>query len=149
MKKSIAVALLGMSVMVSGCAVGPYTPMNSWNTLDGEQVIYMEQSDRLPRDVLIEAWKHQPIAPLAASNGTNGMKMGVAIDPVIIAEIVKEVLAVIPQVTKGYQAERMNEALFSRRMFFRGYSGAELTNINDIVKSMGLAIETVTPQNKK
>jgi len=54
----------------------------------------------------------------------------------------------IPVVTGGYQNERMNEALLSRRMLFRGYQDAELKDINEIVKSLGWSIEYMTPQNK-
>jgi len=57
-------------------------------------------------------------------------------------------MATIPQVTQGYQHERMNEALFSRRMLFRGYGDGELKDVNEIVKSLGWSIEYLTPQNK-
>lgn len=132
-----------LAALASGCATGPYTPMNSC-TMKGDKVIYFEQADRIPKDVMLESWKHQPVANFNVTNGP--LKM--AIPPEIIAEIIKEVLAAIPEITKGYQTERMNESLLSRRMFFRGYGTNELADINDIVQSMGWCIEYMTPQNK-
>jgi len=129
-----------LMVLMGGCATGPYTPMNA-KSLDGDKLIYFEQADRIPKDVMLEAWKHQPVV------ATNEIKPGM-IPPEIIAAIVKEVLETIPKITGGYQNERMNEALFSRRMLFRGYKDAELNDINNIVKSMGWCFEYLTPQNK-
>jgi hypothetical protein len=146
------VAMLVGAMFLGGCATGPYTPMYSGGmvskgTLDnGDKLIYFEQADRIPKDVMLESWKHLPAnpAPVPAVLGANAQ----AIPPEVIAAIIAEVLKVIPNVTSGYQNERQNEALLSRRMLFRGYRDAELKDINDIIKSMGYSIEYMTPQNK-
>ena len=65
-----------------------------------------------------------------------------------IAAIVSALLPEFTNISAGYQKERMNEALLSRRMLFRGYKDSELTAINDIIKSMGYSIEYMTPQSK-
>ena len=148
--KQLGGAMAGLMVlMVSGCATGPYTPMQrgsvlSKGTLDrGDKLIYFEQADRIPKDVMLEAWRHQAAAPLVGAEPRMQ-----AIPPEVVAAIVAEVLKIIPSVTAGYQKERMNEALLSRRMLFRGYQATELKDINDIIKSMGWSIEYMTPQNK-
>lgn len=140
---AVLVVLVGM--MVGGCATGPYSPVKSKN-LEGAKLIYFEQADRIPKDVMLESWKHLPLNPVPApvAMGANAQ----AIPPEVIAAIVAEVLKMIPQTAAGYQNERMNEALLSRRMLFRGYQDAELKDINDIIKSMGWSIEYMTPQNK-
>lgn len=137
-------AVIGVVLVAlcAGCATGPYTPMNSGTLKRGDKLIYFEQADRVPKDVMLESWKHQPV--VANAQVVNSQ----AIPPEVIAAIIKEVLAAIPEVTKGYQNERMNEALFSRRMLFRGYAEGELKDINEIVKSFGWSIEYLTPQTK-
>jgi len=150
MKKSLGGLVVGLVVLLTGgCATKPYTPMYaggvfSKGTLDrGEKLIYFEQADRIPKDVMLEAWGHQPAAPLLGA-GANAQ----AIPPEVIAAIVSEVLKVLPNVASGYQNERMNEALLSRRILLRGYQDAELKDINIIIQSLGGSIEYMTPQNK-
>jgi len=154
--KGIVMGVLGMMVLVlmGGCATGPYTPMYSGGvvskgTLDrGDKLIYFEQADRIPKDVMLESWKHQPVAPVVGFANLKAGTNSVGLTPEELAAIVAEVLKMIPVVTGGYQNERMNEALLSRRMLFRGYQDAELKDINEIVKSLGWSIEYMTPQNK-
>lgn len=129
-------------VLAGGCATGPYTPVSP-GVLKGCKIVYFEQADRVPKDVMLEAWKHQPVVV-----GTPAVLK--ALPPDAIAAIVKEILAAIPQVTAGYQNERMNETLMSRRMLFIGYEGTnELREIREIVEVMGSSFEYLTPQDGK
>jgi uncharacterized protein CbrC (UPF0167 family) len=142
MNKIVAVGLIGL-VMIgfTGCGTVPKTAITG-KTLNAEHVIYFEQSDRVPKDVMIEAIKSQKVT-------NSGMASIQALPPEIIAAIVKEVLTVIPKVTEGYQNERMNEALVGRRILFRGYNGTnDLKDIDAIIKSMDGCIEKWTQPNK-
>lgn len=146
--KGIVMGVLGIMVLVGGgCAIGPYTPMKSKN-LDGAKLIYFEQADRIPKDVMLSAWNHQPVVPPVVVGNFKVSTNSVGLTPEEIAALIQAILAQIPSITAGYQNERTNEALLSRRMLFRGYQDAELKDINEIVKSLGWSIEYMTPQNK-
>jgi hypothetical protein len=135
--KSLIVLAIGM--MMSGCAVMPESHVRSWN-LNDTHLIYFEQSDRVPRDVLIEAIKDS-----AKSNAV--AKYGMAISPEIIAKVAEEIFKMIPELSKTYSNERMNEAMIGRRVLVKGYQGTnELTQVNEIIKSLSKCIEHWTPQ---
>jgi hypothetical protein len=121
--------LAGLAVMVAGCGTVPETAV-SWSSLDGPKVIYFEQSDRLPKDALIEAIK--------AHTGTNAPAVShlQMIPPEIIAEIVKELIAVAPEFSKVYSNERMNEAMIGRRILIRGYGTNELDKVVEIIQAL-------------
>lgn len=135
MKKTIILAAI--TVLVAGCATGPKTAMNS-RVLKASNVVYFEQSDRIPKDVLLAAKK--PVL-------TSGVEAGSQTVPIqLIGEIVKKALEIAPEMSKTYSEERMYNALLGRRMLFIGYDSPEqLKEINSIVESMGKAIENVTP----
>ena len=135
--KSMFVLAAGM--MMAGCAVMPETHIRSWN-LDDTHLIYLEQSDRVPKDVLIEAIKDS-----AKSNAV--AKYGMAISPEIIAKVAEEIFKMIPELSKTYANERMNEAMIGRRILIKGYQGTnELAQVNEIIKSLSKCIERWTPQ---
>lgn len=140
MKTAVAVMLL--AVFVAGCGTVPNTSVCS-SSLNGTHVVYFEQSDRVPKDVLIEAIKSQtPPKPNAVGAPT-------AFPPDVIAAIVAEVLKTIPQVSSVYANERMNEAMIGRRIMFRGYESTEqLAEIDKIIKSMQGCLEKWTQPNK-
>ena len=128
-------------IFTSGCAIGPYSPIKSAN-LNADNVFYIEQADRIPKDVMLEAWKHLPLSPQTAV--VNGAK--IVIPPEIIASVIAELCKTAPELTKGYQAERMNESLLSRRILIKGYTTNEIKEIGDSIKNMGWNIEHMTPQ---
>jgi len=135
--KSLFVLAVGM--MMTSCAVMPETHIRSWN-LDDKHVIFFEQSDQVPKDVLIEAIKDS-----AKSNAV--AKYGMAISPEIIAKVAEEIFKMIPELSKTYANERMNEAMIGRRILIKGYEGTnELAQVNEIVKSLSKCIERWTPQ---
>lgn len=138
MKKVLGMSVVVSSLLLAGCATGPKTALNS-HVLRANRVVYFEQSDRIPKDVLLASFgKKEP------TNAVLG-----AIPPEVIAKIIEELAKMIPAMAKNYSQERMFNALIGRRMLFIGYESPEqLEKINDIVKSMGKAIEYVTPQNK-
>ena len=138
---SLVAILLALS---GGCGVTPYTPLRGCS-LDGERVIYFEQSDRVPITVMIEAIKSQEVV---SSNGVAGIRA--FFPPEIIAEIVKQALIVAPEFSKTYANERMNEAMVGRRILIKGYQGTnELMQVNEIIKSMGDCMEKWTQPNRR
>ena len=130
--------VLGILVVMvlTGCATGPNTALRP-RSLKGDYVVYFEQSDRIPKDVLLESYKIvQPVGVNVAAVGADD-----------IAKIIEEVVKIAPDIVKSYGNERMNNALLGRRMLFRGYESPEqLKEIDSIIKSMGGAIENVTPE---
>ena len=125
--------------LLTGCATGPKTALRSSNLKAGH-VVYFEQSDRVPKDVLLAAFNDKgPVVNALAG-----------IPPDVAAKAIAEILKVIPDLSKNYSKERMHNALIGRRMLFLGYESPEqLEKVNAIVKSMGGAIEYVTPQEDK
>jgi hypothetical protein len=70
-----------------------------------------------------------------------------AISPEIIAKVAEEIFKMIPELSKTYANERMNEAMIGRRVLIKGYEGTnELAQVNEIVKSLSKCIERWTPQ---
>lgn len=137
MKKALGISVVAGSLLFAGCATGPKTALNS-HVLRANRVVYFEQSDRIPKDVLLASFDKKP------TNAVLG-----AIPPEVIAKIIEELTKMIPEMAKNYSQERMFNALIGRRMLFVGYDSPEqLKEINAIVESMGKAIEYVTPQNK-
>jgi hypothetical protein len=94
---------------------------------------------------MLETWKHSIVPTSTTSNGVVTMP----IPPETIDELIKDLTKMIPNITEGYQNERMNEALLSRKMLFKGYSNEELKYVNEIIKNMDKAIEKFTIQNQK
>jgi len=127
-----------IAVVSSGCATGTGTVTAvKPKSLDGTHVIYFEQSDRIPKDVLVEANK-QPQA--------NATVVGDDMMSDIVEKVIEELIGVAPKMVEIYANERMNNALMGRRILFRGYDSPEqLKEINEIIKSMDKAIEKVTP----
>lgn len=132
------VTLVVLFAMVQGCATGPFSPMKA-GSLSGSKVIYFEQSDRVPRTVLLAPYER-------FKNPTNADAAVKAIDPAAVAALFDKMLSVYPEVVKAYGNERTENALIGRRMLFRGYEGADLGEIEKIIRSMGSSIENWTPQ---
>ena len=131
----IVSVLLGV-ILLAGCATGPKSAL-SGKVLRSDYVVYFEQSDRVPKEVLLAANKEPQ--PLASALG--------AVPVEVIAEVIDKVLEIVPKVTEGYGEERMANALIGRRMLFVGYDQTEqLREIKNIVDSMGSSIEYITPQ---
>ena len=138
---SVLMVLAVMSLM-AGCATGPYTAVRP-RSLKGDHMVYFEQSDRIPKDVLLESFKSQNEAEAEVKAGAAVMS---AED---IQKIIEEALKIAPEIVESYGNERMNNALLGRRMIFRGYESPEqLQQINEIIKSMDGAIENITPEDK-
>ena len=133
--KMVLVLVLVLVIASSGCSTGPYTPLKSGN-LSGEKLVYFEQSDRMPKDVLLLANKDR-------GQTANAMMV---FSPEVIAKVVEGLLKVAPELAKTYSEERMNNALMQRRMLFKGYSGAELKEVERIIRAMSGSIEFVTPR---
>jgi len=142
-KKSRVIGLILVAGLMIGCSTGPSTPVHIWN-LAGKKVIYLEQNDRVPVAVPLMAWEvqkeKQPVM------GTTNVVFGVPFDPTVYGEVLKALFLMLPEMSSTYSNERMNELLISRRMLFKGYSGAELIQVNEIIKSSGGTIENWTPQ---
>jgi hypothetical protein len=138
MKMLSGLVMVLVALTFAGCATGPETALSP-RGLKGDHMIYFEQSDRVPKDVLLAA---------------HGKKDGVldamgAIPPEIIEKVIEEAFKIIPDLAKSYSKERMYNALIGRRMLFRGYESPEqLKEINEIIKSMGNSIEYLTPQDE-
>lgn len=139
MKRGIlAVSVMAMMV---GCATGPYSPVEP-SSLKGTHVIYFEQSDRVPKTVMMAPWE-------SYANGKTGVVMSanMALDPAIIAGIIEKLLKTAPEIVKSYSNERMANAMIGRRILFRGYEGTnDLIEIEKIIKAMGGVVENWTPQ---
>ena len=135
MKRSIIIGGMIM-VLMAGCATSPKTALTS-KALKSGHVIYFEQSDRIPKDVLLAAHKGQD--PMVASLSN--------IPEELVGKFLEEILKVVPELAKSYSQERMYNALIGRRMLFVGYDSPEqLKEIEKIVDRMGASIEYVTPQ---
>jgi hypothetical protein len=136
MVKLLVVVLV--SLAACGCGTAPKIAVNAGVLKSGQPVAYFEQSDRIPKEILLAA-NEDATTPVASAL--------VAIPPEVIGEVIDKLLEIIPEVTKGYGEERMHNALLGRRMLFIGYESPEqLEKIKEIVDSMGGAIEYVTPQ---
>jgi len=131
--------LLAMVPLLAGCATGPKTALNS-KVLRADNVIYWEQSDRIPKDVLLAAFDEGDNPMMAALS---------AVSPELAGQIIEKLLEIFPEITKSYSEERMANALLGRRMLFIGYDKEEqLREIRKIVEAMGGSIEYVTPQEQ-
>jgi hypothetical protein len=117
-----------VAVAAAGCGVSPKSAV-CWTSLEGEKVIYLEQSDRIPKDALVEA--------IRAGMGTNtpGVRLRV-VPPELIAEVAKELLNVAPEFSKVYANERMNEAMIGRRILIRGYGTNELDQVVEVIRAL-------------
>jgi hypothetical protein len=129
-------ALVGL-VWSTGCATAPDTVAQPRN-LKGDYVIFFEQSDRIPKEVLL------------AANDDKGMTVNAmtALSPEAIAKLIEELVKVAPEIAKTFSEERMENALLQRRILLRGYSGEELKDVVDIIDALNGSIEFVTPQTK-
>lgn len=129
-----------MALLMTGCATGPKTALRP-KSLDSQYVVYFEQSDRIPKAVLLEAHKSAQPNAAAAAAITDDMVSK------IVEKVIEEIVGVVPKVAETYSTERMNNALIGRRMLFKGYESPEqLKELNEIIKSMDNAIENMTPE---
>ena len=80
------------------------------------------------------------------SHPTNIMlNANMVIPPELVASVVQEVIAVIPELSKTYSQERVNEGLVGRRILIRGYREVdELHELNEIIKSLETCFEKWT-----
>jgi len=137
-KLMVMVLAMVIAIGLTGCATGPETALRP-KSLKGDHVVYFEQSDRIPKDVLLEINKQPEVAGVNAA-------AGVPVED-IVEKVIEEIFKVAPEMAESYSKERMNNALIGRRMLFRGYESPEqLKEINEIIKSMGIAIEKITPE---
>ena len=103
-------------------------------------MVYFEQSDRVPKDVLLAAYGKE--------EGVLNAMEGIPAE--IIEKVIEKFLEIVPELSENYTKERMWNALLGRRMLFKGYDSPEqLEKINEIIKSMGNSIEYLTPEDKK
>lgn len=124
--------ILGLLIMTlaAGCGTTPPTAI-TWTALEGEgRLIYFEQCDRVPKDVML----------VGRTNAQQRMMMG-TLSAEAIAELVKQLLASGTELGKTYSAERQNEGYISRRIYIRGYSTNELPDVVKIIDSLGRCIE--------
>ena len=138
MRRLAVVLMMAALVAAAGCVgLKPDVVTKSGN-LEGEHIILMEQSDRMPKEVLLEAQRR--IQVLRAQGAT--------ITPEIIAEVVAEIIKVFPQMAEVYAAERMANALVQRRILLKGYEGEELKDLQAIINELRRGIEYTTPQDR-
>jgi len=132
-------SLLVVVVLVSGCATGPYTPIGR-SSLEGEKVIYFEQVDRVPKEVLLVVCDRKA--------GETNTEMTARVIPWMeMIPMIEKMSEVAPEIIKSYSDERMANALITRRMLFKGYETNDLVEIEKIVQAMGMSIENWSPQN--
>lgn len=131
------VLILAGLLMVMGCGVTPRTAIKSIN-LEGEKIIYFEQSDRIPKDALIEAIKAH------ATTSAVPMRLQM-LSPEVIAGLVKELISVAPEFSKVYSNERMNEAMIGRRILIKGYGTNELWQVIQVIEALDGCFEKWTP----
>ena len=138
MKRAVVAGMLVMLVLVlgAGCTSVPNT-VSRPRSLKGDKVIFFEQSDRIPKDVLLAANKEK----------TGLMNAMIAIPPDVIAKVIEEILKVAPEIAKTMSEESMNNSLIQRRILLKGYSGQELKDVIDIIKAFNGSIEFITPQD--
>lgn len=117
--------------VLAGCATGPYTPIRE-SSLKGEKVIYFEQVDRVPKDVLM----------LLCEKKDDGTMSARVIPWLEFIPMIEKLADVAPEIVASYSEERMANAMITRRMLFRGYGGTnDLVEIERIIKTMGGNIE--------
>ena len=132
-------AVVVMGVLLTGCATGPKTALTS-GSLKADYVVYFEQSDRVPKDVLLAAYGKE--------EGVLNAMEGIPAE--IIEKVIEKFLEIVPELAENYTKERMWNALLGRRMLFKGYDSPEqLEKINEIIKSMGNSIEYLTPDDEE
>lgn len=134
--KAIITSIIITTVLLTGCAtdLGPDKTVISEN-LEAEHLIYFEQVDRVPKDVLLESFKQAQFEDIELSNM-----------PVEYSALIKELIGVVPEINESYSAERQSNVLFGRRILFRGYGTNSLVAINEIIKSFGLIIENISSE---
>jgi hypothetical protein len=137
MRKALIVLVLGCGLMASGCATRLGSAVTSAN-LEGGNVIYFEQTDRVPRSLMVSAWENVSSNTYVRS-----------IPPEAIAELVAEMVKLYPELAQIYSRERMENALIGRRILIKWNGGTnELESIKDIIMVLGGSIENWTPQLK-
>jgi len=138
MRMMVVMSVLAVVVMTSGCLAIDAKTATRPRSLKGDHMVYFEQSDRIPKDVLLAAHGKDD-DPVVNALG--------AFPPEAIAKVIEEIVKIMPELAEVHAEERMWNALIGRRMLFRGYESPEqLKEINEIIKSMSGAIENVTPQ---
>ena len=135
MKRAVVMGLLGVMVLGAGCTSIPNTVTRTKN-LEGDKVIFFEQSDRIPKEVLLAANKDKGAA-------VNAMMV---IPADVIAKVIEEILKVAPEIAQTMSDESMNNSLIQRRILLKGYSGQELKDVIEIIKAFNGSIEFITPQ---
>jgi hypothetical protein len=126
-------------MFVAGCATGPYTPIRT-SSLKGEKVIYFEQVDRVPKDVLM----------LLCEKKDDGTMSARVIPWLELIPMIEKLSDVAPEIVASYGKERMENAMITRRMLFRGYDGTnDLVEIERIIKTMGGNIENWSVKKDK
>lgn len=107
----IILGLLFCCCFVTGCWTGVASRMPPDALLMDGKLVYVERVDRIPKEVLLVSSQYKTES----------------IPPAVIGELVSSVVKTVPSITTGYNTERMNNALISRRILLRGYDGYELT----------------------
>ena len=131
----LTISMLGMLGMlwVSGCGITPQSPLRTEN-LKGDKLIYFEQSDRVPRGVVMMSWMEY----------TNNV-YAKGLDVVGAMGAIDKIFGKYPDIVKAYGEERMNNVMVQRRILIKGYSGTnELEAIKGIIEAMGGCIENWT-----
>lgn len=118
--RGIAIAIFAL-LSLSGCATGPYSPINSSN-LRGSKYILIEQSDRVSNEALIRK-RDEARAAIQA------------VDPITIVESVVKIVLMVPQIVESYSKERTSNALLGRRILVVGYEGEDLDRIAEMIRA--------------
>jgi hypothetical protein len=133
MKKFV---FLVVCTLLSGCSLSPKSPLCGKH-LYGDKVIYFEQTDRVPKSVLLIPWM---------SGETNETLVVKGADVIAMMQGIGTLMKEYPNMAKVYSNERMNNAFIQRRMLIRGYSTNELEQVEKIVRVFSESIETWTPK---
>ena len=136
--KSSMVGILAV-LMLSGCiSTGPKSAVTR-KVLTSGSVIYIEQSDRVPKEVLLSA--HIRNEPLVKALGV--------VDSVEIGKLIGEILKSFPEMSKARSQERMNSVYIGRRILFVGYTTPEqLKKVKEIIKAAIPVLEPLIPEDK-
>ena len=125
MRNVLLICVLG----VVGCGITPHSAID-WPELEGRKLLYFEQGDRLPKDVMLVQHKD-----------TNGRMTMTAIPFEVYAELIKQGLITGTDVVRAYTSERQNEGYISRRILVRGYETNELQDVVKIIDAFNRCLE--------
>lgn len=119
-----SITVLFVASVLTGCV--SHAPLN---LSKGDNVIYIEESQRFPATVLLAKVQKPDTAPISESS----------IPPELIGAVVDKALQAIPEAIEANKEIKINTGSVDRKIVIRGYTG-QLDQVSGILQVSGASI---------